>query len=121
MAAAVRMGCKDAARYHRAPAKFWRELETEDPRLDIPRANRGFRRSKLVPTATTWEVVVSGPLIRVLFDGEGKELDYENGIKFHILLRKAGLRAKAWAGDTSKTRRVLGNLHDAEENYRLGV
>jgi hypothetical protein len=121
IAQSIRVGCKEAARFHRAPAKFWRELEKEDPRLDIPKAHRGFRRSRLTPNVTSWEVVVSGPLVRLLFDGEGKEFDYESGINLHVMIRKAALRAKAWAGDTSKTRRMLGNLHSAEEDYRLGL
>lgn len=117
----IRVACKEAARFDRASARFWRELEKEDPRLDIPKAHRGFRRSKLAPNVSSWEVVVSGPLVRLLFDGRGKDLDYESGIKLHILIRKAGFRAKAWAGDTSKTRRMLGAIHSAEEDYRLGL
>ena len=117
----IRVACKEAARFDRASAKFWRELETEDPRLDRPKAHRGYRRSKLVPNVSSWEVVVSGPLVRLLFDGRGKEFDYESGINLHILIRKAGFRAKAWAGDTNKTRRMVGSLHSAEEDYRLGL
>ena len=121
IAQAVRVGCKEAARHDRASAKFWREMNMEDPRLDIPRPNREFRRSKLVSNVDSWEVVVSMPLVRLLFNGEGKEFDYESGIKLSIAIRRAGHRAKAWAGDHSRTRRMLGSLHPAEEDYRLGL
>jgi hypothetical protein len=121
IAQAVRVGCKEAARFDRAPANFWREMAMDDPRLDTLRPNREFRRSKLNSNVDSWEVVVSLPLVRLLFNGEGKDFDYESGIKFSIAIRRAGHRAKAWAGDSSKTRRMLGALHSAEENYRLGV
>lgn len=121
IAQSIRVGCKEAARHDRASAKFWRELDMEDPRLDTPRAHRGFRRSKLISNVSSWEVVVSGPLVRLLFDNRGKEFDYETGIKLHTSIRKAGHRAKAWAGDTSRIRRMLGSLHSAEEDDRLGL
>ena len=121
IAQAVRVGCKEAARFDRASAKFWREMNTEDPKLDLPRPNRKFRRSKLVSNVDFWEVVVSMPLVRLLFNGEGKEFDYESGIKLSNSIRRAGHRAKAWAGDSSKTRRVLGSLTNAEDDYRLGL
>lgn len=121
IAQAVRVGCKEAARFDRASAKFWREMAMEDPRLDTPRPHKGFRRSQLASNVKFWEVVVSMPLVRLLFNGDGKEFDYESGIKFSISIRKAGHRAKAWAGDSSETRRVLGSLTDAQEDYRLGL
>lgn len=121
IAQAVRVGCKEAARSDRASAKFWREMNTEDPRLDIPKPHRGFRRSELVSNVKSWEVVVSKPLVRLLFNGEGKEFDYESGIKLSVAIRAAGHRAKAWAGDVSRTRRMLGSLHSAEEDDRLGL
>lgn len=121
IAQAVRVGCKEAARHDRASAKFWREMNMEDPRLDLPKPNREFRRSELVSNVKFWEVVVSMPLVRLLFNGEGKEFDYESGIKLSVAIRRAGHLAKAWAGDHSKTRRMLGSLHSAEEDYKLGL
>ena len=117
----LRLGCMEAARYDRAPAKFWRELEDEDPRIDIPKVHRGFRRSMLAPNVSLWKVEVTPPLVRLLFDGRGKEFGYEDGIKLHILIRKAALRAKAWAGDTNTYSRMLGMLTNAEDDYRLNL
>ena len=121
LSAGLRLACKQAARFDRAPATFWRELITEDHRLDIPKAHRGFRRSKLVPNFETYDVIVNPPLVGMLFDGRGKEFSYEDGIKLHVLIRKAALRAKAWAGDTDSRKRMLGMLTDAEDDYRLGL
>ena len=116
----LRVSCKEAARFDRAGNRFWKDLVTEDPRLDVPKAHKGFRRSKLVPNVDTWTVAHKPLLVALLFDGVGKEMGYEDGIHLHTLIRKAGLRAKAWAGDTDSRSRMLGALHDAEADDKLG-
>lgn len=120
IAAGLRMGCKQAARYDRAPATFWRDLDIEDLN-DSPKAHKGFRRSKLVSNVTNYEVKVNPPLVGLFFDGVGKEVTYEDGVRLHQMIRRAGRRAKAWAGDTSLDRRMFGNLTSAEDDYRIGL
>jgi hypothetical protein len=120
IAAALRMGCKQAARYDRAPATFWRDVDIEDLN-DSPRPHKGFRRSTLVPNVKDYEVRVNPPLVGLFFDGVGKEVTYEDGIRLHQMIRRAGRRAKAWAGDISRDSRMLGNLTDAEDDHRLGL
>ncbi len=122
VAQSLRVGCKQAARFDRAPARFWKEMvSSEDPRKDTPKAHRGFRRSKMVANVSSWEVKCNPPLVGLFFDGTGKEMNYEDGIHLHLLIRKAGLRAKAWSGDTGFNSRTIGMLTSAEEDYRLGV
>jgi hypothetical protein len=120
IAAALRMGCKQAARYDRAPATFWRDMDLEDLN-DSPRPHNGFRRSRLVSNVNEYEVRVDPPLVGLFFDDVGKEVTYEDGIRLHQMIRRAGRRAKAWAGDISRDSRMLGNLTDGEEDYRLGL
>ncbi len=116
----LRVGCKQAARFDKAPATFWREMELESLE-DCPKAHRGFRRSKLVPNVDSCHVRVKAPLVALVFDGRWIQTRYEDGIKLHHLIRRAGRRAKAWAGDTSNQRGLVGHLTDAEEDYRLGL
>jgi hypothetical protein len=120
LAAGLRVACKDAARYDRAPATFWRDMDLDDLN-DCPTPHKGFRRSTLVPNVKGYEVQVNPPLVTLLFDGVPVDIEYESGIKLHQAIRRAGRRAKAWAGDTSTDRRMLGNLTSAEEDDRLGL
>ena len=62
-----------------------------------------------------------GAEVCLLFGDQAEIFGYEDGIKFHQKIRRAGRRAKAWAGDASSQRTMLANLTDCEENYRLGL
>lgn len=120
IAAALRVSCKDAARYDRAPATFWRDIDLDDLN-DCPKTHKGFRQSGLITNFKSYEVMVNPPLVGLMFDNIVTEMDYENGIRLHQAIRRAGRRAKAWAGDSSMDRRMIGNLTDAEEDYRLNL
>jgi hypothetical protein len=109
------------ARFQRISIKDFKEQMQEADLEDSPRPNRRPRQSKLTPTATSWETYPTASLIGLLFDGEGMELDPEFAWKMGSELRRAGRRAKAWAGDSSKISNCTGILTDAEEDYRLGV
>lgn len=120
IAQALRVAAKAAARADNAPANFWREFQLEDPLQEFPRQlHQGFRRSTRVPNVTAWQVVHQGGRVRIIFDGTFTEFGYEEAIKLHHQVRRAGHRAKRWAGDTSRTVRSVGRLVDAEENARL--
>lgn len=116
----LRLACKAAARYDRVPATFWSEVEMEDLK-DLPVPHRGFRRSSQVPTIQRLRSMHKGTEVCVEFDGRGKIMSYEDGIKLHQKVRRAGRMAKAWAGDTGRSSRMLSMVTDAEEDNRLGL
>lgn len=117
---ALRLACIGAARYDRAAGTFWREVDMEDLD-DCPPPHRTFRRSKQVATVDDWQTSHKDAEVRLVFDGRGSIFGYEDGIKLHQMIRRAGRRAKAWAGDGSSNRVLLAGLTDGEENYRLGL
>ena len=119
LAQSLRLGCKRAARHDRVPSTFVNDM-AEDI-TDIPAAHRGFRRSMLTPNVKKWQIEARPPLVAVLFDDRGLDLDYEAGVRLHHCIRRAARRAKAWAGDTARGTRMLSNITDAEEDYRLGL
>ena len=61
------------------------------------------------------------PLVGLYFDGHGEEMDYETAVKLGHAIRRAARRAKAWAGDRSSYSSCLGNLTNAEDDYKLGL
>ncbi len=120
IAHSLRLSCKAAARYDRVPANFWLDVGIEDLE-DCPRPHRGFRRSKQVPNVDYWQVSHLHAEVQLIFDNRGEIMGYEDGIKLHQRIRRAGRRAKAWAGESGKGRRMLSMMTDAEENYKLGL
>lgn len=120
IAHALRVACKAAARYDRTPASFWTDVDIEDLE-DCPRAHRGFRRSKQTPNTTDWSCRYNNSEVCLLFDGRGEIFGYEEGIRFHQMIRRAGRRAKAWSGQAGKSTTMLANLTGGEENYKLGL
>lgn len=120
IAARLRMACKMAARYDRAPATFWRDCDVVDLG-NCPKPHRGIRESGLVPTALDWDALTKGPLVALRFDDLVTQMPYEEGIHLHREIQRASRRAKAWAGDASRAGRMLGNLTNAEDDYRLGL
>ncbi len=120
IAHALRMACKSAARYDREPGTFVNDVDVEDLE-DCPKPSRQFHRSKQVPNVTNWRVSYKDAEVELMFDDRGQIFGYEDGIRLHQMIRRAGRRAKAWAGDTSKNRAMLANMTDAEDDYRLGL
>ncbi len=116
----LRMHSKQAARFDRVPANFWRDVAVVDLD-DCPAPHPTFRRSTLQQNFKKWEVGSNPPLVALIFDGQWTQMGYEDGIKLHHEIRRAARRAKAWAGDTSKVSTALANLTDAEDDYRLGL
>ena len=115
----LRLAAKHAARFDNVPGSFWPDVDMEDLR-DCPTPHRGFRRSNQTQNIKIWRIEVNGQLVNLTFDGVGREMDYESAIKLHMRIRRAGRRAKAWAGDTGKTSRMLANLTDATVDAELG-
>lgn len=108
----LRMGAKQMAEFHGAPASFWRDLVLTDL-ADCPKPHRTPRQSRHLPSYKVWEVTCNPPLVGLLFDGSGMEFDIELAVKLGHEIRRASRRAKAWAGDTSSDRRMFANLTDA--------
>jgi len=116
----LRSHCKNAARFDRVKAGFWRDVDMQDL-ADKPRPHRGYRKSSLVQNFKHWQVADKPPLVALIFDGQMIEMGYEDGIKLHQRGRRAAQRAKAWAGDTNRIRGAYANLTNAEDDYRLGL
>lgn len=116
----LRMAAKKAARHHRAPATFYYELDLPE-RGDNLRPNKLQRQSNLTPSFKEWSVSTDGALVTLWFDNNGIDMDYETAAKLGRAIRNASHRARAWAGDHTKYRACLGNLTDAEEDYKLGL
>lgn len=116
----LRVACKHACRFDHADGSFWTDVDIEDLE-DCPKPHKGFRRSLQAPNVKAWKIEVNAQLVNLTFDGVGREMDYETGIKLHQMIRRAARRAKAWAGDAGKGTRMLANLTDAGEDYRLGL
>ena len=110
---ALRMGAKQVAEFYGAPARFWRELDLTHLD-DCPRPHRTPRQSRHVATYKNWEVrIQSPPLVTLLFDGVGKDLEMELAVKIGHGVRRASRRAKAWAGDSSRGLSVMAHITDA--------
>ena len=109
IASRLRMGAKAAATFDKAPSTFWRQVSMGDLE-DCPSPNRNFRRSNQVSNVTLWKVAHNKNLVAIIFDEVGVTFGYEEAIKLHQIIRRASRRAKAWAGDTTTTSRVLCNL-----------
>jgi hypothetical protein len=118
----LRLAAKAAARYDRANGRFWLDVDIEDRDLeDCPRTHRGFRRSKQVHNVDAFEVSYNRQEVRLTFDRRGEIFGYEEAIRLHQMIRRAGRRAKAWAGEGGRGMTMLSNLTDAEEDYRLNL
>ena len=110
---ALRVGAKAVAGYYGAPASFWRDVEVNDLQ-DTPKPHRTPRESTLTPSCSKWEVkIIEMPLVTLLFDERGVDVDMELAVKLGHEIRRASRRAKAWAGDTSRARRMTARLTDA--------
>ena len=117
----IKVNSRMTAAADRVPASFDREMAQIDLE-DCPKAHRGFRRSKLVQNFDSWKVgQTNDGLVRIWFDDIATDIGYADGIKMAYLIRRAGHRAKAWAGDTNRGATMLGGLQDGEELYRLGL
>ena len=116
----LRQHCKNAARFDRARPNFWRDVDMVDL-ADVPKAHRGFRRSKLQQNFLHWHVASHPPLVALIFDGQWSQMGYEDGVKMHQKIRKAAWIAKAWSGETAGRIAAFAHLTNAEDDYRLGL
>lgn len=116
----LRLACKGAARHDRVRGNFVNDVDVGDLE-DCPRTSKQFRRSKQVPNVRNWQTSYKGAEVAVIFDGRGAIMGYEDGVKLHQMIRRAGRRAKAWAGDSSRSRSALAMLTDAEDDDKLGL
>ncbi len=115
----LRMAAKRAARWDRQPATLSHDYMGD--LKDVPRPNRAFRRSKLTSNMRRYLVGTNDRMVQIGFNNSCMDIEYEDALKLHAKIRIEARRAKAWAGDTSTTSRLLGMVTDAEEDDRLGL
>ena len=115
----LRMAAKRAARWDRQAATLSHDFMGD--LNDCPAPNRSFRRSKLTSNVKRYLIDVNDGLVQVGFNDSLMEIEYEAALKLHAKIRVEARRAKAWAGDSSTTSRLLGMVTDAEEDDRLGL
>ena len=109
----LRVAAKQAVMFYDELPTFWRDLDPDDY-ADRPETFRGgFRRSSQGANVRTYRVYVNPPLVGIQFDDQARELDLETALHLHHVMRRAAQRAKAWAGDISRTRRVSAFVTDA--------
>jgi hypothetical protein len=68
-----------------------------------------------------WSVNVEGENVSLIFNDHAITTHYTSMLQISQWMRKAVKKVKAEVGDTSRTWSAMGNLTDAEENYKLGV
>lgn len=68
-----------------------------------------------------WEFRTDSELIYLRLKDFITSFHFVDGLKLSHMIRMAGKKAKAWAGDLSPIRTSAGILTDAEENYKLGL
>lgn len=68
-----------------------------------------------------WEFRIESELIHFQLGDYHTSFHFAAGLQLSFMIRIAGRKAKAWAGDLGKTKIAVGMLTDAEENYRLGI
>jgi hypothetical protein len=108
----LRVAAKEVMRRLGETARKWYD-DLPDNLDDRPSTHRGFRESNQIASFKNWSVCVSGTEVQVFFDGSGTGFDADFALHLHWDLRRAARRAKAWAGDTSRHRRLQGYLTDA--------
>lgn len=118
---ALRIACKAALRYVGADPSEWRNIGDDEDDFEIGESYRGFRQSGRLANCSRWRVDVDGALVSLVFDEHTICSPFEDMTKVMRALRQAAKQAKAWAGDSGTTLRVVGRLTDAEQNYKQGM
>lgn len=122
----IRLACKQAMQFEQTAARHWRDLaEIAENEREI-KPNATYRRSRIQPNLKLWETACEGPVVVITFiDHSGGTFEakthFSDALKLHAAVRVSSQSAKAWAGDFSKVRRVIGTLTSAEENDKLRV
>ncbi len=119
----MRMAAKMAMRYEGCKTKQWGELaeldKIEPGEFAFPRHHQ-FRRSNETSDVQEWSVQFVKELVVLRFDELTVKLHYADVLSMYRGMKAELRKAKAWAGDTSRTIRIGAHLTDAEENYKLG-
>jgi len=118
IAAGLRLGSKRAMRISGESIKDWRNrsrLDVYTPLEEIAPEKRTTNLQRY-----DWRVDVDGEMVYLIMGHHKIGFHFEAALKTAEWLRWAGKRCKRWAGDSGRSMVSLGNLTDAEENYKRG-
>lgn len=116
----IKMAAKLALRIEGNKIALWREMAVVDHDPEPLTPNRKFRQSGKATNLKNWAISFEGALVVMQFNESLFKLHYSEALPLYTWLRVAARRAKAWAGDRSRTMRTTAYLNDAEENYKHG-
>lgn len=118
ISAGLRLGCKKAMRVSGESIKHWRNRSRLDVYTGVSEINP--ERRTTMTQQYKWSVSVDGEMIYLQLADHKIGFHFETGLKLAEWLRFGGSKAKRWAGDQGKTMQSIGNLSNAEENYKRG-
>ena len=98
--------------------KEWRTLAKVDPYITVPEL--GPERSYTGIKKFAWAVSVDSEQVYLILAEHQIGFHFETALKLSGWLRLAGKKAKQQAGDRSRSMVAIGNLTDAERNYKYG-
>lgn len=116
----IKMAAKLAMRIEGNKIGRWREMAGIDCDPEPLTPNRRFRQSRKKTNLKDWKISFEGALVVMQFNESIFKLHYSEALQLYSWLRLAARRAKAWAGDRSRTMRTTAHLTDAEDNYKHG-
>jgi hypothetical protein len=118
MAQAIRLAGKRLKRVGKEQAA-WIEI-ADDCNLEVDDYFR-FDPAPHVLQRFNWAVEVEGENVSLVFNEHAITTHYSSMLQISQWIRKAVKKVKAEVGDNSRNWSAMGNLTDAEENYKLGV
>ena len=68
-----------------------------------------------------WKIDVDSERVLFHLGGHLFKLHFEAAAKLALHIKREVKTAKAWAGDTGRRFICVGNLTNAEDNYRRGI
>lgn len=68
-----------------------------------------------------WKFDIDSELVHFYLADYHTSFHFAAALQLSFLIRLAGRKAKAWAGDFNKVKTAAAMLTDAEENYKLGI
>lgn len=118
IAAGLRLGCKHAMKLSGESIVDWRNRSKLDVYTGIP--DLAPERRTSMTQQFTWRVDVDNEMIYLILANHRIGFHFETGLKIAEWLRYGGRKAKRWAGDGGRVMTSMGNLTDAELNYKRG-
>lgn len=91
--------------------------------VDVDQESRVIsdRRRGTMPGKFEWRIDVDSEQVLLFMGGHLLKMHFTDAGRLGVQIKANAKIAKAWAGDTSRQWIGVGNLTDAEDNYRRGV